>query len=84
MNDIGAMVDRLDLFAEERDALATSLFADSHHLTFDVDGRVSLPETLLAHANIDKSLCFVGLGESFRFGILTVCRVSGQCPQHGA
>ena len=36
MNDIGAMVDRLDLFTEERDALATSLFADSHHLTFDV------------------------------------------------
>ena len=33
MNDIGAMVDRLDLFTEERDALATSLFADSHHLT---------------------------------------------------
>ncbi len=66
MNDIGAMVDRLDLFAEERDALATSLFADSHHLTFDADGRVSLPETLLAHANIDKSLSFVGLGGKFQ------------------
>ena len=66
MNDIGAMVDRLDLFTEERDALATSLFADSHHLTFDADGRVSLPETLLSHANIDKSLCFVGLGGKFQ------------------
>jgi len=66
MNDIGAMVDRLDLFAEERDALATSLFADSHHLTFDADGRVSLPETLLVHANIDKFLSFVGLGGKFQ------------------
>ena len=80
MNDIGAMVDRLDLFTEERDALATSLFADSHHLTFDVDGRVSLPETLLAHANIDKSLCFVGLAGSFRFGILTVLPRFGPMP----
>ena len=38
MNDIGAMVERLNLFAEERDALAASLFADSHHLNFDADG----------------------------------------------
>lgn len=66
MNDIGTMVDRLDLFTEERDALAASLFADSHHLTFDADGRVSLPTTLLAHAGIEKELCFVGLGGKFQ------------------
>ena len=66
MNDIGTMVDRLDLFTEERDALAASLFADSHHLTFDADGRVSLPPTLLAHAGIEKELCFVGLGGKFQ------------------
>ena len=66
MNDIGTMVDRLDLFTEERDALAASLFADSHHLTFDADGRVSLPATLLAHAGIEKELCFVGLGGKFQ------------------
>ncbi len=66
MNDIGTMVDRLDLFTEERDALAASLFADSHHLTFDADGRVSLPATLLTHAGIEKELCFVGLGGKFQ------------------
>ncbi len=66
MGDIGQMVDRLDLFTEERDALAASLFADSHHLTFDVDGRVSLPAALLDHAGIDKNLCFVGLGGKFQ------------------
>ena len=66
MNDIGTMVDRLDLFAEERDALAASLFADSHHLNFDADGRVSLPAALLAHAGIEKELCFVGLGGKFQ------------------
>ena len=66
MSDIGAMVERLDLYTEERDALAASLFADSHHLNFDADGRVSLPASLLAHAGIDKELCFVGLGGKFQ------------------
>ena len=66
MNDIGTMVERLDLFTEERDALAASLFADSHHLNFDSDGRVSLPAALLAHAGIDKELVFVGLGGKFQ------------------
>ena len=66
MNDIGQMVDRLNLYAEERDALAASLFADSHHLNVDADGRVSLPAALLAHAGIEKELCFVGLGGKFQ------------------
>jgi MraZ protein len=66
MSDIGAMVERLDLFTEERDALAASLFADSHHLAFDGDGRVSLPAPLLAHAGVEKELMFVGLGTKFQ------------------
>jgi MraZ protein len=66
MGNISRMVERLDLFTEERDALAASLFADSYHLTFDADGRVILPEAILAHAHITKELCFVGLGEKFQ------------------
>ncbi|MBL6641745.1 division/cell wall cluster transcriptional repressor MraZ [Alphaproteobacteria bacterium] len=66
MNDIGKMVERLDLYTEERDALAASLFADSYHLNFDADGRVSLPAALLAHARIEKELSFVGLGGKFQ------------------
>lgn len=66
MSDINAMVERLDLYSEERDALATSLFADSHSLTFDAEGRVTLPASLLDHAGIDKTLSFVGLGGKFQ------------------
>jgi len=66
MENINTMVERLDLFTEERDALAASLFGDSHQLTFDADGRVSLPEALLAHAHISGQMCFVGLGEKFQ------------------
>ena len=60
------MVDRLDPFTEEYEALASVLFGDSHTLTFDSDGRVSLPEALLHHAQIDKAVCFVGMGSKFR------------------
>lgn len=60
------MVDRLDPFSEEYEAMASVLFGDSHTLTFDADGRVSLPDALLQHAEIDKSLCFVGMGSKFR------------------
>jgi MraZ protein len=66
MQNLNAMVDQLDPFSEERDALAASLFGDSYHLTFDADGRVSLPEPLLQHAVITTHMCFVGLGEKFQ------------------
>ncbi len=66
MNNINEMIERLDLFTEERDALAASLFADSHHLTFDADGRVTIPDLLRAHAGIETHMCFVGLGEKFQ------------------
>jgi len=66
MENINTMVERLDLFTEERDALAASLFGDSHQLSFDADGRVTLPEALLVHAQIIDKMCFVGLGEKFQ------------------
>ena len=66
MNNINQMIERLDLFTEERDALAASLFADSHHLIFDADGRVTIPELLRVHAGIETHMCFVGLGEKFQ------------------
>lgn len=66
MDNVNQMVGQLDPYSEERDALATALFADSHQLTFDGDGRISLPASLLDHATIDKGLTFVGLGAKFQ------------------
>ena len=66
MDNVNQMVGQLDPYSEERDALATALFADSHQLNFDGDGRVTLPTALLDHAGIDKSLTFVGLGAKFQ------------------
>lgn len=66
MQNLNSMVERLDPFSEERDALAASLFGDSYHLLFDGDGRVSLPDVLLQHGGITTHMCFVGLGEKFQ------------------
>ena len=60
------MLDRLDPFTEEYEALSDSLFGGSGLLTLDAEGRVSLPKPLLAEVGIDKTLCFVGMGERFR------------------
>ena len=60
------MLDRLDPFTEEYEAMSDALFGGSGLLTMDSEGRVSLPKSLLLEAGIDKTLLFVGMGERFR------------------
>lgn len=59
-------VDELPPFSEEREAFTTAIFGSSHQLALDGEGRVTLPEGLLAHAGITGELVFVGLGQQFR------------------
>jgi len=63
---LAAAVDDLPPFSAEREAFSTAIFGASHQLAFDPEGRVSLPEALMAHAGITDSLVFVGLGQQFR------------------
>ncbi|HEX2580376.1 MAG TPA: division/cell wall cluster transcriptional repressor MraZ [Dongiaceae bacterium] len=56
---------RIDLFSDEQDDLAATLFADAHQLAFDSEGRIILPESLRQHAGIDEAVAFVGLGPRF-------------------
>lgn len=53
-------------FAEDGDAFATSILADSYELPIDKDGRIMLPEDLMAHAGIVGMATFVGLGRRFQ------------------
>ena len=66
IDDIDEMVRRLDPYSAEHNALAAALFSDSYRLPFDQDGRVILPEFLLAHAKIAQDLLFVGMGQKFQ------------------
>ena len=54
-----------ELYTEERDAFATSILGSAEQLSFDANGRVLLPDSLIAEANIKDSAVFVGKGQTF-------------------
>ena len=59
-------IDSLNPFEEKRDYFATSILSESSNLQFDTEGRVSITEKLLKHANIKNNILFVGLGKTFQ------------------
>ncbi len=62
---INQRVERLDPYSEEHDAFTTTLFGESVQLSFDTEGRVMLPEQLIAAANLNENATIVGKGEVF-------------------
>ena len=62
---LGAGVDAFDMFSDEHDTLTAALFANAQQLAFDGEGRVMLPEALVAHANLSEQAAFVGRGPLF-------------------
>ncbi|MDE0705648.1 MAG: division/cell wall cluster transcriptional repressor MraZ [Rhodospirillaceae bacterium] len=62
-------IDRLDardgLTAEEQEAIELVL-SDSEELPFDGEGRIILPERLIALAGIEDKAVFVGIGRVFQ------------------
>lgn len=63
---IDSILDQLDPFSKERDALASALIGDSAELMFDNDGRVVIPEELRDFAGIKEEATFVGMGPKFQ------------------
>lgn len=59
-------LDRLDLFSEAHDDLAASLYADAWPVEADREGRIVLPESLVAHAGLSEQVAFLGLGRTFQ------------------
>ncbi len=58
-------MDQFDIFSDAQDDMAAALFADAHPVRPDAEGRISLPEELIAHAGVGESLSFVGKGRIF-------------------
>lgn len=58
-------IDTLEQFSDEYENL-TQIFADSHQMSMDPEGRVILPEDLKEHAGIGGDVAFVGLGATFQ------------------
>lgn len=63
---LAAPLDRMDVFSEAHDDLSAALYADAYPLEADKEGRVVVPEALLAHAGIEDVLAFVGVGGRFQ------------------
>ena len=67
--DLERYSDRLDTLADfspELNDLALVMFGDAMVVPIDNEGRIVVPEQLLSHAKIDKSLWFVGTRKTFQ------------------
>jgi len=58
--------DQLNPFSEAHDDFAKAIFGRSHQLPFDSEGRIVLPEALIAHAKLGETAAFVGQGRTFQ------------------
>ena len=58
--------DQLNMFSDVQDDLSASVFADAQMLSFDSEGRVSLPQSFLQFAKITDYVAFVGRGATFQ------------------
>eukprot|EP01037_Dinobryon_pediforme_P015665 gene15665-15814_t len=60
-HQIGASMERLDVFSEAQDDLTFAFYADAAELVADKEGRIVLPEILATHAGLKDAVVFVGL-----------------------
>jgi MraZ protein len=65
MEEMQERLETLEEFSEEHENLS-QLFADSHPLTIDAEGRVILPEKLKQIAGVTDEVAFVGRGATFQ------------------
>ncbi|HEY5300470.1 MAG TPA: division/cell wall cluster transcriptional repressor MraZ [Acetobacteraceae bacterium] len=63
---LAAPLHRLDLFSEEHDDLASTLYAEAFPADIDKEGRIVLPDALIAHAALHETVVFMGLGRIFQ------------------
>jgi MraZ protein len=66
IGEIDALTARFAPYSEEREQLSTALYGTSETLKVDAEGRVTLTDSLRAHAGISDAVAFVGLGHKFQ------------------
>lgn len=65
MQKLVSQMGSVDLFSDAHDDLSITLFSEAKQLAFDGEGRIVLPEQLIAHAKLGEEAAFVGRGEIF-------------------
>ena len=66
MEQLSARLNQFDMFSEDQDDLATTIFGGSVPLPFDGEGRIMLPQDLAEFIAADEQVAFVGLGTKFQ------------------
>ena len=66
MQSLSDKIGQLDFFSEEQDDLTQLVFAKAHQLIWDTEGRVVLPDALIAHGGVTDRVVFVGRGKTFQ------------------
>ncbi|MDP9195800.1 MAG: hypothetical protein M3O22_03380 [Pseudomonadota bacterium] len=66
LEDFSANLDHMDLPAEDKDILATTIFGGSVALPMDTEGRILLPGNLLDFAGLTDQAAFFGAGATFQ------------------
>jgi MraZ protein len=90
MADLSESVADIDLFSEQQEDLAATLFSEAHQLAWDSGGRIQLPPALLETAGISETASFVGMGKTFRIwepealAAYQAERLPGRTPRPGA
>lgn len=66
MTRLSASLDQLDMFSDDHDDLASVILENAHALSFDTEGRITLPEPLIEAASFKSKALFVGRGGRFQ------------------
>lgn len=66
ISEIAESLREMNPLSAERDALATALLSGVRQLSFDAEGRIVLPEDLIAYAELEGEALFAGLGDKFQ------------------
>ena len=66
INKIAKRVDELDIFSDDQDDFATSIFSEIIPTKLDNEGRFLIPENLKLYSNISNEVTFIGQGHYFQ------------------
>ena len=66
INKISNRIEELDIFSDDQDDFATSIFSEIIPTNIDKEGRFLLPDYLKEHSNISSEVTFVGQGHYFQ------------------
>jgi len=66
INKIANKIDELDIFSDDQDDFATSIFSEILPTNLDKEGRFLIPENLKSYSNISSEVTFIGQGHYFQ------------------